>query len=135
MSDETKDEIEGEIVVKPSRKIRRGPNPVLANKSKQSENSDPQFVVIAYDIVDDRRRNQIFKALKNHGRHVQYSVFECDLSLKVIASLQNKLARLINAEEDNIRFYYLDRDAIGKIEELGTPRGPSLERLAHFAIL
>lgn len=94
-----------------------------------------RFVVIAYDVVDDRRRHRIFKALKNHGRHVQYSVFECDLDPKVIARLQKKLARLINAEEDNIRFYFLDRDAISRIQEIGRSRGPAMERLAHFVIL
>jgi CRISPR-associated protein Cas2 len=94
-----------------------------------------QFVVIAYDVVSDRRRNRIFKALKNHGRHVQYSVFECDLEQKTIRILQKRLARLINPAEDNIRFYYLDRDAVGKIEEMGRTRGPALERLARFVIL
>jgi CRISPR-associated protein Cas2 len=32
--------------------------------------------VVCYDVVDDRRRNRIFKLLKDYGRRVQYSVFE-----------------------------------------------------------
>src|SRR5262245_458600 len=34
------------------------------------------FVVISYDIADDKRRGRIFKALKNFGQWMQYSVFE-----------------------------------------------------------
>ncbi len=93
------------------------------------------FVVIAYDVVEDRRRDRIFKTLKNHGRHVQYSVFECELRREDFRNLQARLTRLIRPEEDNIRFYFLDRDAVTKIEEIGKARGPVQDRLAHFLIL
>ena len=36
--------------------------------------------VICYDVVEDKRRNQVFKALQGFGQNVQYSVFECELS-------------------------------------------------------
>lgn len=35
-----------------------------------------QFIVVSYDVVDDRRRTKVMKTLKNFGAHVQYSVFE-----------------------------------------------------------
>ena len=35
------------------------------------------FIVVAYDICDDRRRLCVHKALKNFGHPVQYSTFEC----------------------------------------------------------
>jgi len=37
------------------------------------------LIVISYDIADDKRRGRIFKALKNFGQWMQYSVFECEL--------------------------------------------------------
>ena len=37
------------------------------------------FVVVAYDVADDRRRLRIMKMMQGHGEHVQESVFECDL--------------------------------------------------------
>ena len=36
--------------------------------------------VVCYDITDTKRRNKIFKTLKNYGQHKQYSVFECDIT-------------------------------------------------------
>ena len=33
--------------------------------------------LITYDISDDKRRNNVFKALRDCGDHVQYSVFIC----------------------------------------------------------
>jgi len=43
--------------------------------------------VICYDVVEDKRRNQVFKALQGFGQNVQYSVFECELrARKSIAS-------------------------------------------------
>jgi CRISPR-associated protein Cas2 len=94
------------------------------------------FVVIAYDVVEDRRRNRVFKALKNHGRHVQYSVFECDLRLPDFRRLKERLSRLIDLSEDNLRFYFLDRDAVEKIESVGRERDPALaDRTRRFLIV
>ena len=38
-----------------------------------------KFVVIAYDIVDDKHRTKISKLLEGYGERVNYSVFECML--------------------------------------------------------
>lgn len=93
------------------------------------------FVVIAYDVVADRRRNRIFKTLKNHGRHVQFSVFECQLRRADYLRLRGKLERLINPVEDNVRFYFLDRDAVGRIEQVGVERGLTPAHNVRFVIL
>ena len=37
------------------------------------------FIVISYDIPDNKRRTKVMKTLKNFGAHVQYSVVECEL--------------------------------------------------------
>ncbi|NWJ98509.1 MAG: CRISPR-associated endonuclease Cas2 [Chloroflexi bacterium] len=93
------------------------------------------FIVVAYDVVEDRRRNKVFKALKNHGRHVQYSVFECELRLNDLRRLQTQLTRLINPGEDNVRFYFLDRDAVSRIESLGKSRLVDLSGKQPFLIM
>src|ERR1035441_8977781 len=38
--------------------------------------------LISYDVTDDSRRRHAFEALKDFGRRVQYSVFECNLGYK-----------------------------------------------------
>ena len=93
------------------------------------------YIVVAYDVVQDRRRNRVMKLLKNHGRHVQYSVFECDLRAEDFRRMYEKLKRLVDPAEDNVRFYFLDRDAVAKIEELGQSRSLAPDRTTHFVIL
>jgi len=37
------------------------------------------LIVVAYDIIDDKRRNRVAKTMEDYGTRVQYSVFECVL--------------------------------------------------------
>jgi CRISPR-associated protein Cas2 len=69
--------------------------------------------VVAYDIADDRRREDIATLLSGYGPRVQLSVFECDLRTRAeAASLQAKLRELIDPIEDQVRLYPLaDRAA------------------------
>ena len=53
------------------------------------------FVIISYDITDDKRRSRIFKALKNFGQWMQYSVFECDLEKMQFLKLKDRLDHLM----------------------------------------
>ncbi len=73
------------------------------------------FWVISYDIKDDRRRLKVAKALEDYGKRVQYSVFECILKEEQINRLKSKLQRIINNEEDSVRYYKLCNPCKGKI--------------------
>ena len=78
------------------------------------------FIVISYDIKDDKRRSRIFKTLKNFGQWMQFSVFECDLDRKNFLRLKDRLDHLIDAEkEDSIRFYSLCEGCKRQIERVG----------------
>jgi CRISPR-associated protein Cas2 len=77
------------------------------------------FVVVSYDIPNDKRRTKVMKLLKNYGNHVQYSVFECDVKREVFLVLRARLGKLLAPKEDNVRFYFLDADAVAKIECVG----------------
>ena len=37
------------------------------------------FILVTYDIKDDKKRNKVCNILKDYGNRVQYSVFECYL--------------------------------------------------------
>ena len=76
-------------------------------------------VVITYDISEDKRRTKIHKALKSYGQWMQFSVFECTLTAAEYARLRNRLNKLIKAEEDSIRFYFLCGCCQGKVERIG----------------
>ncbi|MGL5804165.1 MAG: CRISPR-associated endonuclease Cas2 [Xenococcaceae cyanobacterium] len=78
------------------------------------------FIVISYDIPDDKRRTKIHKMLKSYGQWMQYSVFECvDLTETQYAKLRSRLNKLIKSEEDSIRFYFLCGCCQKKVERIG----------------
>jgi len=77
--------------------------------------------VIVYDISDDKRRNKIFKVLKNYATPVQYSVFEAKLHPNDVTELKYKLWNLMNTKEDSIFFYRQCSSCVGKVERMGIP--------------
>ena len=78
------------------------------------------FVVVSYDVRDDKRRSRIFKALKNFGQWMQYSVFECELEKSHFLKLKDRLDHLIDAKEnDSIRFYFLCENCKRQVERVG----------------
>ena len=58
--------------------------------------------VVSYDIVDDRRRDRVFKLLRGWGDHLQYSVFQCDVSPRERHELIAQLVELIHLTEDKV---------------------------------
>jgi CRISPR-associated protein Cas2 len=63
--------------------------------------------LVCYDIRDDKRLRRVFKTCKDYGEHLQYSVFECDLSPMEKARLEAALAALIKHDEDQVLFVAL----------------------------
>lgn len=82
------------------------------------------YVVVSYDIPDDKRRLKVMKALKDFGAHVQYSVFECDLTARQFQRLRGRLQQLVKPEEDDVRFYFLCEGCVPRMQRLGRRRGP-----------
>jgi CRISPR-associated protein Cas2 len=78
------------------------------------------FIVISYGGHDDKRRGRIFKALKNFGQWMQYSVLECELEKSHFLQLKDRLDHLIDAKEnDSIRFYFLCENCKRQVERVG----------------
>ncbi|MBO9361540.1 CRISPR-associated endonuclease Cas2 [Thermoflexus sp.] len=77
------------------------------------------FVVISYDIPDDRRRDRVCQTLKDFGTRVQYSVFEAELRPQDLQRLEDRLRRLIDPREDSVRFYFLCRGCVSRIRVMG----------------
>lgn len=78
------------------------------------------LIVVSYDVVDDRRRTRLAHALKDFGKRVQYSVFECRLKDDQLARLRSRIEALIDAKEDSVRLYRLCQECTGKVEIQGT---------------
>ena len=75
-----------------------------------------QFVLVAYDISDDRRRTRLHDVLENYGTPVQYSVFECLVDKEELARMKRSAARVIRPTIDEVRYYYLCRSCLARTE-------------------
>lgn len=63
--------------------------------------------LVAYDICDDKRLRKVFQCLRAWGDHLQYSVFECQLTPTDVVKLKAELKGLIHHEEDQVLFVCL----------------------------
>jgi CRISPR-associated protein Cas2 len=85
------------------------------------------LILICYDVATveaagRRRLRRVAQACEDYGVRVQKSVFECQVGRKEWIVLRNRLLREIKADEDSLRFYFLDEAAKPKIEHHGAEK-------------
>jgi len=78
--------------------------------------SQRQFILVVYDISNDKRRTKLHNALLDFGTPVQYSVFECLLTEKDVARLKQAVMKVIHPRTDRVRFYSLCVSCVAKVE-------------------
>jgi CRISPR-associated protein Cas2 len=81
--------------------------------------------VIAYDIVDDKRRDRLARFLEGWGRRVQKSLFECDLSPEELEKVCSRLKELMALPEDRCHIYRLCGECAPKRLALGGDQEPA----------
>ena len=84
------------------------------------------LVLVVYDIPNDKRRTKLSNFLEGYGRRVQFSVFECFLSLDEMRELYEKVKKLVKPAEDNVRFYWISQEAVSRVLTIGgeSPQPP-----------
>ena len=60
--------------------------------------------IVSYDIADDKRLRKVYKICRNYGDHLQYSVFECNLTAQERVALESELSEVMNLREDQVLF-------------------------------
>ena len=90
------------------------------------------FVMVSYDIKDDKRRRDVHRILKGFGERVQYSVFECILTDSQYKNVKNKVQGSIDGGSDSVRFYILCDSCSKKIEFSGC--GKILDNEQYFMV-
>ena len=75
--------------------------------SRGSNSGNRTTYLVCYDIANDKRLRQVFKVCRNHGTHLQFSIFECDLNPRERVTLEAELRGLIKRDEDQILFVSL----------------------------
>ena len=82
------------------------------------------MILISYDVstsdADGKKRlRKVAKECQNHAQRVQNSVFEADLDYSAFLKLKSRIIKLINEENDSLRFYYLGNNWECRIEHIG----------------
>lgn len=85
------------------------------------------LILITYDVstiekAGRRRLRRVARACSDYGTRVQKSVFECQLGQKEWVELRNRLLTEASAEEDSLRFYFLDDTAVQRTEHHGVAK-------------
>lgn len=60
--------------------------------------------IVTYDVRDDKRLRRIHRVCRGYGQHLQYSVFECDLTPQEKAEMESRLRDEMNLAEDQVLF-------------------------------
>lgn len=86
------------------------------------------LVLITYDVSTETaegkaRLRKVAKQCVNYGRRVQNSVFECELDAAQARQVKHILEKIINTDEDSLRFYYLGNNYKNKVEHIGVEHG------------
>ena len=63
-----------------------------------------QAYIVTYDICEPRRLREVFKIMRAHGDHLQYSVFRCELNKTELVLLRDKLSDVIHHGNDQVLF-------------------------------
>ena len=82
------------------------------------------MVLVTYDVntkskTGNKRLRKVAKECVNYGQRVQNSVFECSLTPAQLLNLKNKLLKIIDQENDSIRFYNLGKNWQSRVETIG----------------
>ncbi len=72
------------------------------------------YLLIVYDIADDKRRYKVEKVLSSYGKRVNYSVFEVETDMVKHRKLVALLEENSNKKEDHIRIYVLGKESLKK---------------------
>ena len=73
--------------------------------TRENNYSQKLFVLVIYDIIDNKRRNKFAKEMKGYGFRVQESAFEALIDEKLFEKLKGRIRFLINEKEDSVRIY------------------------------
>lgn len=60
--------------------------------------------LVCYDICNDKRLRKVFRTMRDFGDHLQYSVFECQMTPIDLAKCRHQLGEIIKHDEDQVLF-------------------------------
>ena len=85
------------------------------------------MVLVSYDVsttdaAGRKRLRKVAKQCQDYGQRVQNSVFEIDTDYGTFLKVKDALQKLIDQEQDSLRFYYLGNNWARRIEHFGAKK-------------
>jgi CRISPR-associated protein Cas2 len=77
------------------------------------------YVIVTYDITDDRRLNKVRKVLKKYLYWSQLSTFEGEISKALLAKCMAEVNNIIDLSEDSVYVYEVENPKNIKKKVLG----------------
>lgn len=90
------------------------------------------YILITYDIKTSstggqKRLRDVAKICLDYGQRVQNSVFECKVNEGQFRLMKDKLGKVINHDDDNLRFYRLGKNYEKTVEQIGKDESYNIE--------
>lgn len=88
--------------------------------------------LIAYDIVDDKKRTKVFEICSEEGDRIQYSVFIVELNETELIKFKGKINSIINSRTDQVLFVDLGaakRSGVDMIFAIGRRYEPQVRTI------
>ena len=83
------------------------------------------YVLIIYDIVDNKKRIRFAKMLNGYGFRVQKSAFEAMISKALYKKILKEIPKYIDPKEDSVRVYKMQGS--GEVKIYGVNAKPVVE--------
>lgn len=78
------------------------------------------WYLVCYDIRDPQRWRKSYKLLNGYGERVQYSIFRCRMSKRMLEQLRWELAQVLS-DEDSILLVPLCGNCVDRIATINRP--------------
>jgi CRISPR-associated protein Cas2 len=90
------------------------------------------LVIVCYDVNTEtsegrRRLRRVAKVCESTGQRVQKSVFECQIDIAGLESLERRLRAEINEQQDCLRLYRLPGTRGAEVREFGRFKATDFE--------
>ena len=90
------------------------------------------YVLVTYDVATSTdggpaRLRRVAKTCLDFGQRVQNSVFECEVDPAQMTTLRDRLLKIIDRDEDSLRFYFLGRNWHRRVEHHGAKQSYDID--------
>lgn len=65
------------------------------------------WLLVIYDIRDERRLQKVAKFMEGYGKRVQKSIFECYMDHLSFKQMKKDLENIIEIPEDSVKYFRL----------------------------